>query len=218
MRARTWTILGVVLGIGLLHVPGVLGSKRGCPFGYDRASTPEAREVARKRFSAAHAGTTPARSRPALGFVLDETTREDVLAWARRNGARCVAPKHGPDLECLEVPPAAVPERMRGSGIESLWLNFGLGGELVSVTAVRRASSPDEISESFALVTREIEAEAGDPASRDRDASAARLEQGALQQASAEYRFRDYYALARETNLGSSYVLTEEYRSLASAR
>ena len=40
------------------------------------------------------------------------------------------------------------------------------------------------------------------------------LTQGALRQASAEFRFRDYYALARATNLGQSFVLTEEYRAL----
>ena len=37
---------------------------------------------------------------------------------------------------------------------------------------------------------------------------------GLLRQASAEYRFRDYYAIARATNLGDEYVLTEEYHAL----
>jgi hypothetical protein len=206
--------VAATLAIGLLHLPLVFGTKGGCPFGYDRASTPEDREAGRRRFSADHAGQTQARGRPALGFVLDETTREDVLAWAKRTGAHCSVPKTGPDLECSTVPHTAVPERVRGSDLESIWLTFGLGGRLLSVTAVRRAADPAEISESFALVTDEIEREAGAPTSRDRDASADRLSRGALQQASAEYRFKNYYALARETNLGSSFVLTEEYRSL----
>ena len=41
-----------------------------------------------------------------------------------------------------------------------------------------------------------------------------RISGGSLKQASAEYRFRDYYALARATNMGQGFALTEEYRSL----
>ena len=35
-----------------------------------------------------------------------------------------------------------------------------------------------------------------------------------LRQATVEYRFSDYHALVRATNMGDGYVLTEEYTRL----
>ena len=82
------------------------------------------------------------------------------------------------------------------------------------MVAVRRDASAGVISAAFRAVTGDLANEAGPAATVEGDPSAARLSSGLLQQASAEYRFRDYYALARATNMGDGFVLTEEYRSL----
>ena len=46
------------------------------------------------------------------------------------------------------------------------------------------------------------------------DSAPSSLAAGLLRQASAEFRFSDYYAIARVTNMGDGFMLTEEYRSL----
>ncbi len=40
------------------------------------------------------------------------------------------------------------------------------------------------------------------------------LASGAFRQATRDYRFADYRALVRATNLGDGYVLTESYTAL----
>jgi hypothetical protein len=189
-------------------------AKGGCPFGYDAARTPEERAAALRQFATTHAGEARAAARPALGFTLDVTTRADVLAWAAARGVACRAPRSGPDLTCDDVPAEALPDARAGARLAGLWMTFGPRDELVSVTAVRRHPSAETIAAAFGDVTATVAREAGPPVSTEGDASAARLAAAPLRQASAEYRFRDYYALARATNMGSAFALTEEYRSL----
>ena len=189
-------------------------SAGGCPLGFDRAATPAQRATARARFAADHRGEGRATARPALGFRLDETTRADVTAWAASHGVTCKKPRSGADVDCADLPEALLPDASRGAGVRSLWLTFGADDTLVSVVAVRRDASAGVISAAFRAVTGDLASEAGPAATVEGDPSAARLSSGLLQQASAEYRFRDYYALARATNMGDGFVLTEEYRSL----
>jgi hypothetical protein len=63
-------------------------------------------------------------------------------------------------------------------------------------------------------VAERVTREAGHAAASSGDPS--RLASGTLYQATAEYRFSNYFAVARATNMGpgTGYVLTEEYRSL----
>ena len=202
-------------GRPLLALMGRHGVMKGkCPLGYDVAQTPEQKEAARQRFAAVHHGDTRAVARPALGFVLDRTTRDDVLAWAKAHAVSCTIPKSGADLDCSNVPDALLPDADRGAFVRNLWLYFGEKDTLISVIAVRRDKSAEAISRTFGNVSVDLSKEAGPPATVDGDASASRLSSGLLQQASIEYRFRNYYALARATNMGDGYVLTEEYRSL----
>ena len=198
--------------LALLGRHGV--AKVGCPLGYDVAATPLEREAARQRFAGAHQGVARAAARPALGFALDVTTRADVIAWAASSGVTCAKPRSGADLACTGVPDALLPEASRGVGVQSLWLDFGAKDTLISVIAVRRDASAAAISRAFGAVTGDLAKEAGPATSADGDAAALRLSSGLLQQASAEYRFRNYYALTRATNMGDGFVLTEEYRSL----
>ena len=190
------------------------GAKVGCPLGYDVAATPQEKEAARQRFASAHHGDARASGRPALGFTLDVTTRADVMVWAASNGVTCKKPRSGADLDCAGVPDALLPEASRGVGVRNLWLDFGAKDTLISVIAVRRDASADVISATFGAVTDDLAKEAGPASSVDGEATALRLSSGLLQQASAEYRFRNYYALTRATNMGDGFVLTEEYRSL----
>jgi hypothetical protein len=185
-----------------------------CPFGFDKAQTAEQKEASRASFSRAHRGAVLVHARPALGFRLDATTEADVLAWARASGVSCKKPKAGYDLDCAGVPDSALPEAERGAGLQSLWLTFGGDGKLVTVVAVRKSADPRVVSDAFASVKEHVEHEAGAASSHDGEGSPEELASGPLYQASAEYRFKNYYALARATNMGDGFLLTEEYRSL----
>jgi hypothetical protein len=187
-----------------------------CPLGYDVKADPVAKEAARRQFAATHAGRERVRARPALGFQLDETTRADVMRWAARESVKCVVPKTGSDLDCSDVPADALPGRGSGPAFHSLWFTFGARDCLISAVGVRRDPRVEEVSTTFERVTLRISLAAGPPTTVQGDPTPPALSSGALYQASAEYRFVDYFAVARATNLGPAqgFVLTEEYRSL----
>ncbi len=224
-------IIGLVGGAGLLVVGligfahtatgkpllGMMGQAfrgKACPLGYDRAATPLAREQARVRFAAAHRGEARADSRPALGFELDRTSRTEVLSFMKSHGIACRASTTVADLICDKVPGQALAEEFKTNQSKDLWFNFGIQNQLVSVVAISRDTTAPHVSAAFAQVTDVIASRAG-PATRSSGlGDAESLGAGALRQASREFAFADYYARARATNMGSDFMLTEEYRSL----
>ncbi|MEP7052247.1 MAG: hypothetical protein ABJB12_17915 [Pseudomonadota bacterium] len=184
----------------------------GCPFGYDQTLSPAQRERAQLSFAITHRGERRARSRPALGFLLDRTTHSEVVAQLAAHGIACAPGKGMSDLTCLEVPSQALPNAEGPA--RNLWFTFGVRQQLLSVIALSRAHDADTISEAFVATRSTLDDQAGTVTKTGGDSDPLVLTQGALHQASAEFRFHDYYALARATNLGQSFVLTEEYRSL----
>jgi hypothetical protein len=184
-----------------------------CPLGYDRKVTPRQREEAASHWAASHRGTAPAPSRPALGFALGQTRRADVLAAMAAHGVDC-GPGAAADLVCRQVPPLVLSDTSGGPARE-LWFTFGARDQLLSLVALSRDSRPRAISEAFSLVTAQVTRAAGPPTNQGGEAGPAYLAAGALRQSSAEFRYSNYYALARATNMGNGYLLTEEYRTLA---
>lgn len=221
MRALRLAVLaGVATSlIGLAHRPEVrpamrvLGKLAGisdsCPLGYDQAASPAALAAARANFALTHQGTEPASSRAVLGLEVGHTTRADIKVWARTSHAECS--KTGDRLTCTGF---AETNRSLAAGQvleRTLWLEFDDLNVLTRVTTVRRAAKAEVVHEAFTelgsqLRTAQVIAD-GDP-------SPSYLSGGSLRQASAEYRFSNYYALIRATNLGGAYLLTEDYRAL----
>jgi hypothetical protein len=194
------------------------GGSAKCPFGYDQRATPEQKEAARASFSEAHHGDEVAAGRPALGFALDTTTPADVMAWAKAHDVDCKEKAGGltqSDIECRSVPDSVLPEAARGALVSSLWLTFGGHNTLTKVVAVRKDKSAEAISRAFGAVSRDVAQEAGPATSTEGNGTVAELTSGRLVQSSAEYRFSNYYVLTRAANVGSAFVMTEEYRSLA---
>jgi hypothetical protein len=224
--AAVGVLAALTLAIGFAHTKAgrpllswvaraASGHASACPFGYGRAASPEEREAARARFAASHKGSMLSSSRPALGFVLDRTTRGDVLAWASVHRVSCTPGRGIGDLNCPDVRDELVPEAFRAVGSQELWFVFGSGERLISVTAAAHSPRPEAISAAFTSVVTTLDRQAGAPSRVEGNASAERLSSGPLYQASAEYRFGDYYAIARATNVGpGGYALTAEYRSL----
>ncbi len=218
-------VAGGVLAVGLLGFtqtsvgrPFVSAMTRmahgGCPFGYDKPQTPAQRERAQLNFATTHRGAERALGRPALGFVLDHSTRPEIAQQLAAHGVRCEAGKGASDLTCNGVPSSALGGVLAGSPPRNLWFTFGTKQQLLSVKAISRAAAAAPISVAFLATRATLDHEAGAATETHGNAEPQALAQGALHQASAEFRFRDYYALARATNLSQGFVLTEEYRSL----
>ncbi len=187
----------------------------GCPFGYDKPLSPAERERAATNFAARHRGEQRAASRPALGFELDHTKRADVIAQLAKQGITCASDKGYSDLTCNGVPSSALGGEAASAPPRNLWFTFGAQQQLLSVVAISHAAQPQAISDAFAATRAAIDRRAGAVSTSQGDADARALSSGLLRQASAEFRFRDYYARERATNLGKDFMLTEEYRSLA---
>jgi hypothetical protein len=225
LAASTLSLLALVGFVGFLHLPAgrpllraiVHAAGGACPLGYDHAPTLAEREAGRRRFAARHAGSVRALQRPALGFVLDQTTRADVLAWAAKHSVHCTTAKAGArqaDIECRDVPGATLPDPSSGVALSSLWLTFGAGDKLVAVVDVRHDADAESITDTFHATEHALTRDAGPIDNAEGDPTPTALA-GLLESASVEYRFSDYYALARAANMGrSGYVLTEEFRAL----
>jgi hypothetical protein len=206
-------LLGKIMPV--LHAVGMKGPS--CPLGYDVALTAGQKEQARQSFAASHRGTAVAGERPALGFELDRTTSADVLAWAKAKGVACVHPQKGYDLDCSNVSAAALPGERADApspALSSLWMTFGEGDRLIALVALRRDRSPEPITQTFVALESALGKADGPAAATTGDPTAAYLSLGALRQASAEFRFQNYYVMTRATNMGHDFVLSEEYRSL----
>ena len=220
-RWMRWTgglFATALVAMTVMHVPPVRGwlAAHGhhgagvCPLGYGGA--PVSREARRVHDDAVR-GTQPARARPALGFALDHTTAPELEAWAAAHGVTCAA-KHGGSLvECAHVPGALVPGAAE-LALTSVWFQFGARGTLETVRTVRRDPAVATVAAAFVRTEDELTHAAGAPATHDGSAASDVLANGTLRQAMVEYRFTDYRAVVRATNMGDGFLLTEEYATL----
>ncbi len=210
--------------IGLAHRPEVrpamrtlgtaLGLTNSCPFGYDVIASPEQVARARRAFSASHAGSVPAPTRRQLGLEVGQSTRAEVAAWAATSGVACVPQRDPSQLTCTNLPETS-PALVGAELLESTtWLEFDEREVLARLTTVRKASQVQVISSAFSEVVASLGSAGNAATRREGDPSAAFLSGGSLRQASAEYRFSNYFALIRATNVGQGYLLTEDYRAL----
>lgn len=225
-RTRLWRWGGGVLGVAVvamvaIHLPLVRralvarGQTGGalCPFGYGNPTA--ATREAQHQHLAALRGAAPAHARPALGFALDTTTTADLERWAHDHGVACETKHGGALVECAQVPAAIVPCAGASSlGLTSVWFELGSRGTLASIKTVRRDHAVAPVAAAFASIEGALTDQAGAPAHADGSAAPEVLANGTLRQAMVEYRFTDYRAVVRATNMGDGFVLTEEYATL----
>lgn len=193
-------VLGALTALtAVVHIPFVQRQLGGCPFGHDKVAT-----TARR----GDPGLAAAKARPALAFALDTSTRSDVWRWAMTNRVACADQRRGQMIECRDVPGQAL-----GTGAltaTSLWIELDASGRVIGVKTVRRTDAASPVAEAFRATTA-IASTAGDAVATHGDPDA--IARGAFHQAAAEYRFRDYLAMVRATNMGDGFVLTESYAS-----
>lgn len=176
-----------------------------CPFGQGSARVAAAPAPVRTG--------SAARSRPALGFTLAVTTRDELLAWASEHRIACAAKRAGTQLDCADVPAALLADHGGDLAGTSTWFELDDRGVLYAIKTVRRTEDVTRVAQAFAATTAALTARAGGPSQSAGSSAPATLASGAFQQASSEYRFRDYRAVIRATNMGDGYVLTESYTS-----
>lgn len=186
-----------------------------CPLGYDQNGSPADVEAARQRSVAQFKGAAPSQRRPALGFSLGETTRQQVDAWITEHHLTCGARQGPTRVTCTGVPDSALPEGYRGLAIDELYLQYNPQDRLVSVGTVRSAQTPEPVSRAHGAVVAELTRQLGGPSSTAGQPETTYLAGGALRQARAEFRFSDYYATSSATNVGRGrFVVSERYEQL----
>ncbi len=212
-KLAAFSLLAIGL-IGVMHMPfarNLLRSAGGCPFPTtDRVLTSvEAEALRQKTLAPAKSlGTAPAR--PALGFVLEKTTRAEVSSWAASHHLTCTSDRHSSGVTCQNVPAGALPEPGSTQVRGSLLLGFDPNDKLVSVHYMSRDASRERVISRSDEATRMLAAlstpitQTGNP-TLDR----------ALSQSRRSIAFRDYTAELSATNMGSAYALSESYQAFA---
>jgi hypothetical protein len=190
-----------------------------CPFGFGgSSSTPSASDIAAARqrevdaaaaYRVAHADEPLAHARPALGFVLGTTTIAQVDQWASDNHVSCTHRNGDALVECANIPSALLAPAPIGA--TAAWFEFGARGTLRTVKTERDDADVAKVADAFTQTQDAVTAAAGAPRTIVGSAAPGVLSHGLLRQASVEYRFQDYRAVVRATNMGHGYSLTETY-------
>jgi hypothetical protein len=201
--------------VALAHLPWarpllarISGRGGGCPLGFDAAPSPAQARASLAAYARRHRGVTPAKARPALGLPLERATREDVRTWANVRGLTCHPARDG-SLTCEASARASAAVQLQEGTFR-----FAPDGGLLSVTVVRTGVDAARVAEKFGADVRELETLAGPATAVTGRAEPAVLASAPLRQASREFRYRNYYALLRATNLGDHFALTEEFHAL----
>lgn len=227
--AARWVRIGARVAAGSLLLTGLIGAlhmpfaapllraispsfvcpiQRGTPEQIDRGHALGAAAI---RISA----TTSAPHRPALGFELDESTHDDIKAWAARYGVACASIGGNDNLQkCTDVPAAAVGEAASLGPLEEITFEFQSTGTLVNVQTLRRHLAPADAARIVGELEHGLAPALGAPTTVGGEATTAHLGARFLRSYVAEHAFTDYRATVSATNLAPTGVMVrEEYLS-----
>lgn len=192
-------------GRPLLKLPllSAMAKNAGCPVG---SIEPAAFEQVRASRLRADAGTAAARSYPALTFILGETHRPAVEAWAKAE--HCKAGFVASVLECDNVTSLGAP------AIAHVRLQFDGSERLVSVDLFRNGEAA--LVNRFQDLSRELDQRVGPATSAVGTPSLPFMKSSPLQTVVRTYSYKDYVARATLLNFGKLGLrLREEYQWLA---
>jgi len=204
--------------IGVLHAPfarSLLMKMGGCPVG--KASAAEL-EDARMQAVRKTRGASPAPARPALGFALDASQPEDVLAWAEKRHVTCKEKREGMLLTCKDVPANVLGDRPEETGtIDEVSFAFRpRDRRLVNVTTMSFRLSGDEAARRMNASVVRVKPALGAPTTTSGDASGAHLSQGSFVTAATSWSYADYEVQISATSFDKRGVaLREQYLSAA---
>lgn len=198
-------------GRPLLKLPllSMMAKQAGCPVG---SIEPAAFEKVRSQRLQGDVGTAEAQGHPALGFVLGQSRRADVDAWAKREQLDCKPGFVSSVLECDDVATASAGTPK----IARLRLQFDEQTRLVSVDLFR-SEGPAELVARFEQLAGELDRGVGPATSVVGTPTLAYVKSGSLQTVMRSYSYRDYVAKATLMNFGKRGLrLRETYQWLSS--
>ena len=199
-----------LLGMAALHMPAARPLLAffgvGCPM---EKATGEQVETARMSAVRATRGTEASPARPALGFILDTSTVDDVKAWAATSKVECSVERQKTLLICDGVPTSALGEPAGGK--VDLKLGFNTVGKLVNVVAVHRSLDPNRAEVVLAGVVNRMAADLGKPDVAVGERTGAYLAGEMLRTAVVEYKFSDYMAEVSATNFSADGIAVREH-------
>lgn len=199
--------VGIVGLMGLAHLPVARPlllalSGESCPVGMDKVLSAEQQVAARETSVAPLRGAEPARSRPAFGFKLDETSRTDIKTWASSHNVTCT--EMGVMFNCTGLPPGAMEFPL---SFDSASFQFDSQERLVGIT-VRQSDVSAEVALRQLSDTAASLSESVGPVTSERGQTSAEwLGKGMLSQRSSELRYSDYRAQITATNVGQGRVV-----------
>ncbi len=209
MRARTLAVTvlagaAAVVGVGgVLHLPfarGVLMKAGGCPVGNASLA---AMEPARRELIRANRGADPAPARPALGFNLDVTRRDEVLAWASGAGVACHEEREGLTF-CDNVPARALGIPEADGPVSEVHFGFGPRGVLVDVATMRNNATARPAIDIRARLAKEVGAPKEEHGGFDEETLARPV-------STVTYRYNDYMAELIAMRLPSQGLVVREH-------
>lgn len=152
-----------------------------------------------------------APSRPALGFVLEKTTRAELDAWAKLHGLSCGDINGNPTLRrCNDVPAAALGEPESDGPVEEVAFELRGTGALVSVQTLRRGMDPARSADVARGLERSAASALGAPTKSCGEPTTAHLAHGFLASYEAEHAFQDYRATISATSMGKRGIMVRE--------
>jgi hypothetical protein len=210
-------VIGITGLVGLAHAPFArsrsLLRTLGCPVAGARM-TPEVAERARRMALATDRAALSAPARPALGFALDRSTRDEVRAWARREQVECEDARRGL-MKCARVAPEALGLEATGATIDELALEFDPHERLVNVATLRTHLTRQRASAEARAIVASLSERLGPAELRAGDFAESSL--GGPAEASistVRYRFVDYIAdVTAMSTRGSGPSIREHYMS-----
>jgi hypothetical protein len=204
------SVVGLTGLIGVLHMPfgrSLLMKLGGCPI--VRISPEQLEQVqnaAVTRGTADATGNAPAR--PALGFVLEKTTIDEVHAWIDSKGLKCNDDLGDTLIMCPNVPAATVGQQ--GPDLSSLEFGFRASTKVLRVVSTFRNKMSRE--QTLALMhdrDGELTRQLGAP----KELGHPDLQAPASNAYLVTYNFKDYEAKEQAAEISSGFTLAEHYIS-----
>jgi len=205
------TLVTLFLGFG-----GLLHTKAGRPWLAKLAkcpvqASPEAVASARKSAVASLRGTQAIATRPALGFSLDTTSRDDVKAWAERNRVSCTELRGGASIRCDEVPAAVLPEAAgQPDVIREVMFGFRESGHLQQIETLSSRMSPDAAADAYRGSVASLASVIGGPTSGTTDTDPNTLAATSYALSTCQFQYSNYVATITVMNVASSGILLRQ--------
>jgi hypothetical protein len=179
----------------------------GCPVDMKNVD-PIAVEKFRREQLEKNQGTEAAKSHPALGFVLGQTTTADIDAFVAAHADRCEQKRKGTVYECKGV------SLDDGPVIDDLHLQLDDQGRLVAVNAFRNGADPAASFAHYLGQTDKLTKDVG-PVTKEHAKTEAELMARGLQRASREFSYDGYVATVSVMNYGKRGLrVREQYQWL----